>query len=91
MESGQFRQRWLAACVAAGLLANLVGGFSIAVTVVFLAIYLTGAALIGHGEPDATAADEPLDVEGDGEPADDAAVPYPDEPAADEQAAAKSP
>ena len=50
METGQLRQRWLAACVAAGVLANLFGGFSFAVTAVFLVIYLTGAALIGRDD-----------------------------------------
>lgn len=50
METGRLRRRWLAACVTAGLLANLVGGFSFAVTAVFLVIYLTGAALIGRDD-----------------------------------------
>ncbi len=54
MES-KFHRWWLGSCVAALLLASWVGGFSLAVTSVFIVIYLTGVTLIG---PD----DEPLDV-----------------------------
>jgi len=61
MES-KFHRWWLGACVAALLLASWMGGFSVAVTSVFVVIYLTGVTLIG---PD----DEPLDVLS-GEPVD---------------------
>ena len=61
MES-KFHRWWLGACVAALLLTAWTGGFSVAVTSVFVVIYLTGVTLIG---PD----DEPLDVLS-GEPVD---------------------
>lgn len=46
MES-KFHRWWLFACVAALLLASWVGGFSVAVTAVFVVIYLTGVTLVG--------------------------------------------
>lgn len=51
MES-KFQRWWLFSCVAALLLASWVGGFSVAVTAVFVVIYLTGVTLVG---PDDTA------------------------------------
>ena len=57
MES-KFHRWWLGSCVAALLLASWVGGFSLAVTSVFIVIYLTGVTLIG---PDVVPA-EPVDV-----------------------------
>jgi len=50
METKRLHRRWLWACIAALLLATLAGGFSFAVTAVFLIIYLTGAALFGRGD-----------------------------------------
>lgn len=46
MESKRLHRWWLGACLTALLLANVVGGFSVVVTVVFVVIYLTGATLI---------------------------------------------
>jgi hypothetical protein len=46
MES-KFHRWWLFSCVAALLLASWVGGFSVAVTAVFVVIYLTGVTLVG--------------------------------------------
>lgn len=46
MES-KFHRWWLGSCVAALLLASWAGGFSVAVTAVFVVIYLTGATLVG--------------------------------------------
>ena len=50
MDSGRLGQQWLLACAGAALLANFFGGFSLAVTGVFVVICLIGAALIGSGE-----------------------------------------
>jgi ABC-type multidrug transport system permease subunit len=41
MES-KFHRWWLGSCVAALLLASWAGGFSVAVTAVFVVVYLTG-------------------------------------------------
>ena len=46
MES-KFHRWWLGSCVAALLLASWAGGFSVAVTAVFVVVYLTGVALVG--------------------------------------------
>ena len=46
MES-KFHRWWLGSCVAALLLASWAGGFSVAVTAVFVVIYLTGVTLVG--------------------------------------------
>jgi hypothetical protein len=43
----KFHRWWLGACVAALLLASWAGGFSVAVTAVFVVIYLTGVTLVG--------------------------------------------
>ena len=56
---------WLWGCFAALLLASWAGGFGVAVTAVFIGIYLTGLVLIGPDEPEAEA--------------EEAAVPYPDD------------
>jgi hypothetical protein len=65
MES-KFHRWWLGACVAALLLASWVGGFSVAVTSVFVVIYLTGVTLIGPDEAPAGPVDvvaaEPVDI-----------------------------
>jgi len=94
MES-KFHRRWLGSCVAALLLASWAGGFSVAVTAVFVVIYLTGVTLVGPED----VADVGLAVaESPGEPglgavpaveaqvvsqttADEDAEPYPDEDA----------
>ena len=44
---------WLWGCFAALLLASWAGGFGVAVTAVFIGIYLTGLVLIGPDEPEA--------------------------------------
>lgn len=66
MES-KFHRWWLAACFAGLLLASWAGGFSAAVTSVFIVIYLTGVALIGPDdevrEPVDVVAADPVDVE----------------------------
>ena len=46
MES-KFHRWWLGSCVAALLLASWAGGFSVAVTAVFVVVYLTGVTLVG--------------------------------------------
>ena len=61
MES-KFHRWWLGSCVAALLLASWVGGFSVAVTSVFVVIYLTGVTLIGPDDAPAERVDEPVDV-----------------------------
>ena len=43
----QLHRRWLYACFSASLLAGWAGGFSVVATALFIAIYLTGAVLIG--------------------------------------------
>ncbi len=61
MESKRLHRWWLAACLVAVLLANLVGGVSLTVTAVFVVIYLTGVALIrddGQGQPVAVVDEE---------------------------------
>ena len=88
MES-KFHRWWLGSCVAALLLASWTGGFSVAVTVVFVVIYLTGVALVGpEDEADIglTAGDESA-TEPDVAELD--AEPYPDDDAdeADDAAA----
>lgn len=62
----KFHRWWLGACFVGLLLASWAGGFSAAVTSVFIVIYLTGVALIGPDEEvrepvDVVAAD-PVDV-----------------------------
>lgn len=61
-----FHRWWLGACVAALLLASWVGGFSVAVTSVFIVIYLTGVTLIGPDDAPAESVEsdaaEPVDV-----------------------------
>lgn len=44
---------WLWGCFIATLLASWAGGFGVAVTAVFIGIYLTGLVLIGPDEPEA--------------------------------------
>lgn len=46
----RFHRWWLGACVVALLLASWVGGFSVAVTAVFVVIYLTGVTLVGSDD-----------------------------------------
>ena len=80
---------WLWGCFAALLLASLAGGFGVAVTAVFIGIYLTGLVLIGPDEPEAGADEtvepvEPVEtVEVLGEAVEvlgeDPAEPYPDD------------
>lgn len=48
----KFQRWWLYACFTAVLLAGWAGGFSVIVTAVFIAIYLTGVALIGPDRTD---------------------------------------
>jgi hypothetical protein len=60
MES-KFHRWWLGSCVVALLLASWLGGFSFAVTTVFVVIYLAGDALIDPQEAPA----EPADLTGD--------------------------
>ena len=50
--ASKFHRWWLGSCVAALLLASWAGGFSVAVTAVFVVVYLTGVTLVG---PDADA------------------------------------
>jgi len=77
---------WLWGCFAALLLASLAGGFGVAVTAVFIGIYLTGLVLIGPDEPEA-GADETVEtdetvvepVETVEVPGEDPAEPYPDD------------
>lgn len=45
--ASKFHRWWLGSCVAALLLASWAGGFSVAVTAVFIVIYLTGMTLVG--------------------------------------------
>ena len=52
---------WLWGCFIAVLLASWAGGFSPVVTAFFIAIYLTGAVLIGPVEPDAPVVEETYD------------------------------
>ena len=52
---------WLWGCFAALLLASWAGGFGVAVTAVFIGIYLTGLVLIGPDEPEA-GADETVET-----------------------------
>jgi hypothetical protein len=40
--------RWLSACLAGLVLSSLVGGFSVQIAVVFVAIAVTGIALISR-------------------------------------------
>ena len=60
MES-KFHRWWLGSCVAALLLASWAGGFSVAVTAVFVVIYLTGVTLVGRDDEadDGLAAEPP--------------------------------
>ena len=62
---------WLFSCFAALLLASWAGGFGVAVTAVFIGIYLIGLVLIGPDEAESEAADGFADED---------AEPYPDEP-----------
>lgn len=55
---------WLWGCFAALLLASWAGGFGVAVTAVFIGIYLTGLVLIGPDEPEA-GADETDETSGE--------------------------
>ncbi|MCH9722059.1 MAG: hypothetical protein K0U67_08375 [Actinomycetia bacterium] len=48
MEARRLQGWWVAACVIALLLAYWAGGFSLVATTVFVAIYATGATLIGR-------------------------------------------
>jgi len=50
--ASKFHRWWLGSCVVALLLASWGGGFSVAVTAVFVVVYLTGVTLVG---PDADA------------------------------------
>lgn len=62
----KFQRWWLGACVVALLLASWMGGFSVAVTSVFIVLYLTGVTLIGPDDAPAKPAEvgaaEPVDV-----------------------------
>jgi hypothetical protein len=64
--ASKFHRWWLGSCVAALLLASWVGGFSLAVTSVFIVIYLTGVTLIGPDDEPAGPVDvvaaEPAEV-----------------------------
>ena len=58
----QLHRWWLYACCAAALLAGWAGGFSTVVTALFIAIYLTGAVLIGPvDEDESVEADDDID------------------------------
>ena len=70
MES-KFHRWWLGSCVAALLLASWAGGFSVAVTAVFVVIYLTGVTLVGRDDE----ADDGLAAEAP--PQESVAVPVP--------------
>jgi hypothetical protein len=54
---------WLWGCFAALLLTSVAGGFGVAVTAVFIGIYLTGLVLIGPDEPEAEAGETDEAVE----------------------------
>lgn len=76
MES-KFHRWWLGSCVAALLLASWAGGFSVAVTAVFVVVYLTGVTLVGpDAEADvglAAAEESPEEREAEAEPEPEAA------------------
>lgn len=80
MEPSRLGNRWLAACAIAAVLANLAGGFSVAVTVVFIVLCLTGLALIaGEGDSVPGAVDDDAFIDDDAEP-------YPDDDVSDDEA-----
>lgn len=68
---------WLFSCFAALLLASWAGGFGVAVTAVFIGIYLIGLVLIGPDEPEAEGYETADEMAGE------EAEPYPDEPEPD--------
>jgi len=96
MES-KFHRWWLGSCVAALLLASWAGGFSVAVTAVFVVVYLTGVTLVGPEDTAdvglAAVAESPAEPGPDAAPAveahvasettaaDEDAEPYPDDEA----------
>ncbi len=75
---------WLWGCFAALLLASWAGGFGVAVTAVFIGVYLTGLVLIGPDEPEAGAVEGVGAVETDEGLGEDPAEPYPDDSDSDE-------
>lgn len=86
--ASRFHRWWLGSCIVALLLASWAGGFSVAVTAVFVVIYLTGMTLVGpEDEADiGLARDEPtggpvVTPEPEPEPLDhvEDAEPYPDD------------
>jgi hypothetical protein len=81
----KFHRWWLGSCVAALLLASWAGGFSVAVTAVFVVIYLTGVTLVGSDEEaDIGLAAEPAAQDSPAVPAPEPkAVPQPAPPSAE--------